>query len=117
MAKAEMNVPDQPRRSVVGLCLPTVGTAHDTGPHHPERADRLRAIHRAVRVAGLVHSPDPFPEFSIDLGALPESVAPVTELALAEPASREQLLLVHPPEHIDRIQRVCAAGGGVLDQG
>src|SRR5436190_8607450 len=41
---------------------------HATGPHHPERPDRIRAIHRAVREAGLIDSPDPFPEFEIDLG-------------------------------------------------
>src|SRR5947199_2227881 len=41
---------------------------HETGPHHPERPDRIRAIHRAVREAGLIDSPDPFPEFEIDLG-------------------------------------------------
>src|SRR5947208_13381364 len=41
---------------------------HVTGPHHPERPDRIRAIHRAVREAGLIDSPDPFPEFQIDLG-------------------------------------------------
>src|SRR2546423_14335303 len=41
---------------------------HETGPHHPERPDRIRAIHRAVREAGLIDSPDLFPEFEIDLG-------------------------------------------------
>src|SRR5439155_10304265 len=41
---------------------------HETGPHHPERPDRIRVIHRAVREEDLIDSPDPFPEFEIDLG-------------------------------------------------
>ena len=32
---------------------------HHTGPHHPERPDRLRAVLCAVREAGLVRSPNP----------------------------------------------------------
>src|SRR5438874_8626434 len=57
------------------IAMPLVGFSssprfveHETGPHHPERPDRIRAIHRAVREAGLIDSPDPFPEFQIDLG-------------------------------------------------
>src|SRR5438552_2541361 len=57
------------------IAMPLVGFSssprfveHDTGPHHPERPDRIRAIHRAVREAGLIDSPDPFPDFTIDLG-------------------------------------------------
>jgi acetoin utilization deacetylase AcuC-like enzyme len=102
---------------LAGVCLVTPGPLHDTGPHHPERPDRLRAIHRAVRQSGLIASADPFPNFTSDLGTLPQAPAPAVELTSAAPATRDHLLLVHPPEHIDRIARVCAAGGGVLDQG
>jgi acetoin utilization deacetylase AcuC-like enzyme len=105
------------KRPNVGLCLVADAALHDTGPHHPERPDRLRAIHRAVRQAGLITSPDPYPDFSIDVGTLPRAAAPAVELMPRGPATREQLLLVHPPDYVDRVQRVCAAGGGVLDQG
>lgn len=108
------NLTDKPS---AGICLVANGPIHDTGRHHPERPDRLCAIHRGLRQAGLISSPDPFPEFSIDLGTLPAAPSPAVELMQAMPATREQLLLVHPPEHIDRVRQVCEAGGGVLDQG
>ena len=47
----------------VGFCSSPRFVEHVTGPHHPERPDRIRAIHRAVREAGLIDSPDPFPDF------------------------------------------------------
>ena len=53
---------------------------HETGPHHPERADRIRAIHRAVREAKMIDSPDPFPDFSIDLGPLDGGGVKVAEI-------------------------------------
>src|SRR5687767_2832190 len=90
---------------------------HVTGPHHPERSDRLRAIHRAVREAGLVGSADPWPDFRIDFGTMPAASERLVELPEPMPATVERLLLVHPPEHVERVRRVCEGGGGVLDQG
>lgn len=61
--------------------------AHDTGPGHPERPDRLRAIMRGFSEAGL----DP--------------------LRLeVEPAWREDLLRVHTAEHVDAVERACTTG-------
>jgi acetoin utilization deacetylase AcuC-like enzyme len=54
---------------------------HDTGPWHPECADRLRAIRAALEA---------------------EEFLPLLR-ELAPLATREQLLRVHPAEHIDRI--------------
>jgi acetoin utilization deacetylase AcuC-like enzyme len=65
---------------------------HDTGPH-PENADRLRAIEAALDRAGW-------------LGL---------ERAEAPAASREQLLRVHPGEHIDAIRALSERGGGMID--
>src|SRR5439155_15221378 len=89
---------------------------HATGPHHPERPDRIRAIHRAVREAGLIDSPDPFPEFQIELGI---RKTPGIKLLELEPqrADEKWLSVVHTAEHIRHVQRICQAGGGVLDQG
>ena len=89
---------------------------HDTGPHHPERPDRIRAIHRAVREAGLIDSPDPFPEFQIDLGLKPTNAPKLMEFTPA-PADEKWIRLVHPQQYIDRIRQVCLGGGGVLDLG
>ena len=57
---------------------------HDTGPGHPERPDRLRAVLRALE------HPDFVP--------LLREVAPE--------ATREQLLRVHPAEYVDAILAV-----------
>jgi acetoin utilization deacetylase AcuC-like enzyme len=89
---------------------------HLTGPHHPERPDRIRAIHRAVRQAGLIDSPDPFPSFAIDLGPLDGGGVKLVELT-PRLAEEKWLLTVHPKEHVDRIRHICEIGGGVIDQG
>lgn len=88
---------------------------HETGPHHPERPDRIRAIARAVRQAGLVDSPDPFPEFRLDTGLLPCGWK-LTELAPPKPVDEQWLLTVHGSGYIERVQQMCLIGG-VLDQG
>jgi acetoin utilization deacetylase AcuC-like enzyme len=89
---------------------------HRTTLHHPERPDRIRAIHRAVREAGLVDSPDPFPNFEIDLGLKKLDKPKLLEL---EPklADEKLLSLVHTPQHIQFVKETCERGGGVLDQG
>ena len=66
--------------------------AHDTGLH-PENAERLRAIEAALEPRGW-------------LGLEP------TE---APEATREQLLRVHTPEHVDAIAELCRRGGGMID--
>ena len=63
---------------------------HDPGPDHPETAERLQAI--LSRLAG-------------------EPGLPIVQ---AVAASREPLLAVHSPEHLDRVQRMSETGGGVL---
>jgi acetoin utilization deacetylase AcuC-like enzyme len=88
---------------------------HQTGPHHPERPDRIRAIHRAIREAGMLDSPDPFPEFRLELGALDGGGIKLME-RIAAPADEKWLSVVHTPRHIEHIRRICELGGGVLDQ-
>lgn len=88
---------------------------HTTGPHHPERPDRLRAIHRAVREAKLVESTDPFPDFQINLGPFESNNVTIQELPPI-PADEKWLSLVHTNEHIEHIRRICGLGGGVVDQ-
>jgi acetoin utilization deacetylase AcuC-like enzyme len=66
--------------------------AHDTGAH-PECGDRIRAIESAMDGAGW----------------------PGVELVQAPAADRPQLELVHAPAHLDRIERLCAGGGGMID--
>jgi acetoin utilization deacetylase AcuC-like enzyme len=82
---------------------------------HPERADRIRAIHRAVREAGLVDSADPFPEFELDLG--PMDGKGVKLLEVAPVAAEEKWLdLVHPADYVQKMRQLCEAGGGMLDE-
>ncbi len=65
---------------------------HDTGGH-PENAGRLVAIESELERAGW----------------------PGLERVEAPPASREQLLRVHEPAHVDAIEEFCARGGGMID--
>ena len=65
---------------------------HDTGPH-PENADRLRAIEEALEREGW-------------LGL---------ERVEAPAATAEQLLRVHPEEHVEKIRRLSQQGGGMID--
>jgi len=89
---------------------------HETGPHHPERPDRIRAIHRAVREAGLIDSPDPFPKFTIDLGLKRLDSAKLIDLP-PQLADEQLICLVHSQHYIDHIRRMCGHGGGILDLG
>jgi acetoin utilization deacetylase AcuC-like enzyme len=88
---------------------------HTTGPNHPERPDRIRAIHRAVRQAQLIDSPDPFPDFQLQFGQLDGQGVKLIELS-STPADAKWLSLVHTPGHIEHVRRICELGGGVLDQ-
>ena len=90
---------------------------HLTGPSHPERPDRIRAIALAVRQAGLIESPNPFPDFHLDFGAMPPAAGKLLELPEPAMADEKWIQLVHSPAYIDRIRHVCDFGGGVLDEG
>ena len=67
---------------------------HDTGPGHPERPARLGAVTDGLAEAGLQDA-----------------------LLRVEPrpATRAELEAVHPADHLDRIEALCAAGGGNID--
>lgn len=66
--------------------------AHDTGAH-PESAERIRTIERYLEAADWL----------------------TWERHPSRPASREALLRVHPPSHLDSIEALAAAGGGQID--
>jgi acetoin utilization deacetylase AcuC-like enzyme len=65
---------------------------HDTGPH-PENANRVRAIEAALDRE--------------DWLGLERVEAPA--------ATPQQLLRVHPEEHVERIRSLSASGGGMID--
>jgi acetoin utilization deacetylase AcuC-like enzyme len=67
---------------------------HDTGPGHPERPSRLRAVDEGIALAGLG-----------------DAVVPVEAAA----APREAVEAVHPPALVDAIERLSASGGGAVD--
>jgi acetoin utilization deacetylase AcuC-like enzyme len=102
--------------ATVGFCSSPHFVDHLTGAHHPERPDRIRAIHRAVRAAAMIGSPDPFPDFELDLGAIDGGGVKLVELRPTR-AEEKWLRTIHPPEHIQRVHHQCEIGGGVLDQG
>lgn len=67
---------------------------HVTGPSHPERPDRLRAMRRGVESAGL-----------------PDRLVPIA----ATPASDADLQRVHSAGYIARLQRACDSGERYID--
>lgn len=67
---------------------------HDTGPHHPERPARLRAVREGIDAAGLADA--------------------IVEVA-PRPATIDELARVHRRDYIESIESICAAGGGPLD--
>jgi acetoin utilization deacetylase AcuC-like enzyme len=67
---------------------------HDTGAGHPERPDRLRAIVAALAADGLM-----------------ERMTTITAI----PVDLEHIDAVHTLAHRERIERLCAAGGGMID--
>src|SRR4051794_6160309 len=101
---------------MIGFATSPRFVEHVTGPHHPERPDRIRAILKAVRDAELVDSPNPFPEFTLDMGIKRQDQVKFVELT-PTPASDDLLLLAHTEEHVQRVKHICEIGGGVLDLG
>ena len=67
---------------------------HDTGPGHPERADRLRACIEILEHCDFAN-----------------------QLQWKSPrfATEEELKWIHTDEHIERIKKICDSGGGNLD--
>jgi acetoin utilization deacetylase AcuC-like enzyme len=106
-----------PNPRPTGFCSSPRFADHPTGPHHPERPDRIRSVWRAVRESGLLDLPDPWPDFRLDLSLKRQDDVRLTNLGEPQPASDEALLRVHTPKHLEFVRRVCAAGGGVLDLG
>jgi acetoin utilization deacetylase AcuC-like enzyme len=88
---------------------------HDTGPHHPERPDRIRAIYSALISSGLLEMEDPFPDFSIPtrFASANKRLTPIDP----RPADERWLSLCHTPAHVERIKHICSLGGGFLDGG
>jgi acetoin utilization deacetylase AcuC-like enzyme len=64
-----------------------------SAPHHPDSPERIEAIEAALAAGGAV----------------------TWERRLAPAATEAVLRLVHSPEHIERIQELCARGGGQID--
>jgi len=67
---------------------------HDTGPGHPERADRLRAIESMLEQSQLIEK---------------------LERISIRPATFEEIALVHDPKHINRVARTAESSGDYLD--
>lgn len=99
---------------MIGFCSSARFTEHQTGPGHPERADRIRAIYRGLIEAGLLDGPGPFPDFQLDVGAIARRPGKLVSIE-PEPAEVRWLLTVHSPHHVEHVRRFCESGGGVID--
>jgi acetoin utilization deacetylase AcuC-like enzyme len=87
---------------------------HQTGPHHPERPERLAAIFQAVRAAELIASPNPLDNVGVHFGSFEKSPSQCVELE-PYPADVRWLAECHTKEHIEQVRHICQIGGGVLD--
>jgi len=67
---------------------------HDTGPQHPERPDRLRAILRGATLAGTL-----------------DRLTPIS----FEPADDELIRLGHDPAYVERLRAACRHGARCID--
>ncbi len=76
----------------IGIVTDKSFLLHDTGPGHPESPDRLKAVEEAI-------------------SEIPEEIVMVN----AREASREELLLVHNPEYVERILSLDPGGLIMLD--
>ncbi len=77
-----------------GLVSSPAYEEHDTGPFHPERPERLRALRSHLESTGLAGA-----------AAVIEPV----------PASEDWIRTVHTSAHLELVRRTAAAGGGMLD--
>ncbi|HEV8293689.1 MAG TPA: histone deacetylase [Tepidisphaeraceae bacterium] len=100
---------------MIGFSSSTRFVEHDTRPGHPERPDRIRAIYTALHQAKLIPG-NPFAQFTKDFRPLPP-FANLLHSIEPHPADVKWLRTVHPQSHIDRIKKMCARGGGILDEG
>jgi acetoin utilization deacetylase AcuC-like enzyme len=99
----------------VGFCTSPIFLRHRTGPDHPERPERLLAIAKAVRDAGVIDSPNNMGPCDTALSLKPIGGPKLIEIAPA-PASIDDLRQIHDPRQIEHVRRLCASGGGILDQ-
>src|SRR5258706_12934534 len=100
---------------MIGFSSSTRFVEHDTRAGHPERPDRIRAVYTALHQASLIPG-NPFAQFTKDFRPLPK----FKELLYSiEPhlADVKWLRTVHPQSPIDRIKKMSARGGGILDEG
>jgi acetoin utilization deacetylase AcuC-like enzyme len=101
---------------MLGFCSSPRFTEHDTGLHHPEQPERIKAVWTALCRAGFLNSPNPFPDYPVEFGDLPRAKQPMVELEFGM-ANEKWLSAVHTQAHIDLVKRLSLEGNGVLDQG
>jgi acetoin utilization deacetylase AcuC-like enzyme len=78
------------------LAGPSGDTAHDAGPHHPERGSRLAAVMEGVR-------------------AVADDAEVELVRAAFDPAAHEDLARVHEPGYLAALEEYCRRGGGDID--
>lgn len=77
-----------------GIVLDERYQEHQTGPSHPERPDRLRALSATIDEQGLL---------------------PTLQRIEPMPAELERVESVHSPAYIERVRQACEAGAKFID--
>jgi len=71
---------------------------HNPGRGHPESAERLKVIMDELEKSGMLENSQ-------------------VEVLAPEPASEDEIALVHRPDYIELVKKVCSQGGGLLALG
>ena len=71
---------------------------HNPGRGHPESAERLKVMMDELEKSGILENSQ-------------------VEVLAPEPASEDEIALVHRPDYIELVKKVCSQGGGLLDLG
>ena len=71
---------------------------HNPGRGHPESAERLKVIMDELEKSGILENSQ-------------------VEVLVPEPAGEDEIALVHRPDYIELVKKVCSQGGGLLDLG
>ena len=71
---------------------------HNPGRGHPESAERLKAIMNELEKSEILKNGQ-------------------VEVLSPKPAEEKDLMLVHKPDYIELVKKMCSRGGGLLDLG
>lgn len=99
----------------IGLVTSPRFADHNNGDNHPESSDRLRAIFRTLKLAGLLPFDDPFPDFVFDPGEIEKFNHPLISIAF-DSVDPKWIQCVHPDPYLNQLRLICE-DRTIIDEG